>query len=181
MVNTIKQAWGKYRHERRVYHQELRAIAIADMAHSGQLRKKGGLYVYHPLRVAEYIRKNVAGKSIACEAALIQAAILHDTIEDSDGLVTEFTLAVNQLNADAIDAVVALSKNLHDQLSYSEYIEMLASNPIATVVKLADMIDNLADGPSRKQLVKYSKGIQQLLQCSQAFPETESLIRKIFN
>lgn len=166
MINTIKQAYADWREDRRKHHLELVAIAIAEMAHSGQTRKRTGqLYVYHPMRVADYIRKVVSDNDLN-KYNMILAAILHDTIEDSDGFVTVDTLFYNGIPQPVIDAVVLLSKNLHKGLSYYEYLDKLALNVIATTVKIADMIDNLSDHPSTKQLVKYSGGLNHLVRNS---------------
>lgn len=185
MLTKFKQAWKQWRQNRDLYHQELRAIYIAESAHSGQVRKRGGLYIYHPLRVAEYLRKNMRGKQIAerLQAQIIQTAILHDTIEDSDGRVTTNTLLWAEFDKDVVEAVHVLTKPIKTvrSVSYANYLSIVAHNPIATVVKIADMIDNMADGPTRRQLVKYSKGLEFLLDHSQDHPETDKLVRIIFD
>lgn len=48
------------------------------------------------------------------------------------------------------------------EVSYEEYLENVASSPLATHVKIADMISNLSDAPSTGQLKKYSKGLMRL-------------------
>ena len=37
-------------------------------------------------------------------------------------------------------------------------------NELARVVKIADMIDNLADKPSKKQIIKYATGLLALVE-----------------
>lgn len=56
-----------------------RAIAFATKAHSGTLRKKDGIpYILHPMEVA-----SIAG-GITTDEEVLTAALLHDTVEDTD-------------------------------------------------------------------------------------------------
>lgn len=56
-----------------------RAIAFATKAHSGTLRKKDGIpYILHPMEVA-----SIAG-GITTDVEVLTAALLHDTVEDTD-------------------------------------------------------------------------------------------------
>lgn len=65
-----------------------KAVAFAERAHHGQERKfGGGPYIFHPLRVAFYI------KSFGGTPDMINAAILHDVMEDCE--VTKMDLLKN--------------------------------------------------------------------------------------
>ena len=56
-----------------------RAIVFATKAHSGTLRKKDGIpYILHPMEVA-----SIAG-GITTDVEVLTAALLHDTVEDTD-------------------------------------------------------------------------------------------------
>ena len=56
-----------------------RAIVFATEAHSGTLRKKDGIpYILHPMEVA-----SIAG-GITTDVEVLTAALLHDTVEDTD-------------------------------------------------------------------------------------------------
>lgn len=46
--------------------------------------------------------------------------------------------------------------------SYEVYLAKISECPIAKAVKLADLIDNLADTPTPYQVEKYSKAIALL-------------------
>ncbi len=107
------------------------AILRALTAHAGQRYPAPGSepYILHPLRVMG-----------AVEGANAQiAAVLHDVIED-----TEVTLAELE-GAGYPDAVVHAVDCLtqREGETYAEYIERLSTDPIATVVKVADLRDNL--------------------------------------
>jgi (p)ppGpp synthase/HD superfamily hydrolase len=57
------------------------ALDYATQAHAGQTRSGGEPYIGHPVRVANTIQKYKQSHNID---ALIAAAYLHDTIEDTD-------------------------------------------------------------------------------------------------
>ena len=54
-----------------------------------------------------------------------------------------------------------LTKN--DGLEYEQYLRRIKSDPVAKRVKIADMLANLGDRPSERQIVKYAKGLLILL------------------
>lgn len=55
-----------------------RAYAVAARAHEGQLRKSGDPYLIHPVTVATIVAE------IGMSPETICAALLHDTVEDTD-------------------------------------------------------------------------------------------------
>jgi len=106
-----------------------KAIAIAAYAHEGQVDKGGAAYILHPLRVM-----------MAVEGEYLQiAAVLHDVLEDSD--VTVKDLADAGIPQPVILAVIALTRL--PGMSRNDAARMAASNPIARVVKIADLEDNM--------------------------------------
>lgn len=106
-----------------------RAIEIAVTAHKAQLQKNGLPYVLHPLTLMFGVD--------ALEAKM--AAVLHDVVEDTAWTLDE--LKEEGFPKDVIDAVAYLT---HDaSLSYESYIEQIATNDLARVVKLADLTDNM--------------------------------------
>ena len=113
------------------------AIALAAVAHAGQLDKSGKPYITHPIRVM----MKCAGHGDAVE----MAAVLHDVVEDT--WVTLDLLRTMGFPPAVVEAVDALSrrKNLE---TYFEYIERCSRNRIAATVKLADIDDN--SDPNRR-------------------------------
>ena len=55
-----------------------RAYAVAFEAHEGQVRKSGGPYIIHPLETAYTLAQ------MHMDPPTIAAALLHDTIEDTN-------------------------------------------------------------------------------------------------
>ena len=107
------------------------AVAIAEEAHANQLDKAGAPYIGHPLRVMGRFDDDVHRI----------AAVLHDVVEDacSHGFGLEY-LARRGAPRDIIEAIDALS---HRPGELDEaYWSRVAANPVARVVKLADIDDN---------------------------------------
>jgi (p)ppGpp synthase/HD superfamily hydrolase len=105
-----------------------RAIAIAAMAHEGQVDKTGAPYVLHPLRMMLTVRTPEAR----------MAAVLHDVVEDTP--VTLEELKGEGFPEAVLEAVAALTKREGED--YEAFIRRVAPNPIAREVKLADLRDN---------------------------------------
>ena len=88
-------------------------------------------------------------------------AWLHDSIEDSNGQVQENLLLTRGIDIEIVNAVVAITKV--DGEDYEKYLLRVKSDPYAKLVKIHDMLDNLSDRPSNKQILKYARGLQFLL------------------
>ena len=105
------------------------ALQLAAEAHAGQQDKAGKPYILHPIRVM--LSVSTTDEQIA--------AILHDTVEDTD--VTYEQLSEAGFSAEIISAVRALTKL--DGESRVEAARRAVKHPIARQVKLADVKDNL--------------------------------------
>ena len=55
------------------------AFDVADKAHGGQKRKSGEPYIIHPLAVAQ-----IVAEELRLDSESIEAALLHDVLEDTD-------------------------------------------------------------------------------------------------
>jgi (p)ppGpp synthase/HD superfamily hydrolase len=111
------------------------AVEIARRAHEGQLDKSGKPYIGHPMRVMS----RVSGPHAQ------MAAVLHDVIEDTP--VTAGELLAAGCPPDVVSTVVALSRNKEQGESLPAYLARVAADPVALVVKRADIADN--SGPER--------------------------------
>ena len=127
-----------------------RAIEIAARAHAGSVDKAGAPYVFHPLR----LMFAVSGPYER------MAAVLHDVVEDT--AVTLEDLRLEGFPNEVIDAVDALSKKEGE--SRLDAAMRASRNPIARIVKLADVKDNMdinrITNPSEKdyaRLKEYEK------------------------
>jgi (p)ppGpp synthase/HD superfamily hydrolase len=107
-----------------------RAIAIAVEAHAGAVDKGGTPYILHPLRVM--LRMDDEATRIA--------AVLHDVVEDAEdwNLVR---LRAEGFAQEVIAAVEALTRR--DGEDYFDFCRRAGADPIARLVKLADIEDNM--------------------------------------
>ena len=112
----------------------IKAIDYAVEKHSGQRRRDGSLYVYHPLRVAELVMKCGYGFDYQI------AAVLHDTLEDTDATEEEIKRLFGK---EILDCVKLLTRK--KGTDEAEYVSAILKNHMASVIKNADKISNLWD------------------------------------
>ncbi|WP_250306945.1 HD domain-containing protein [Streptococcus sp. Marseille-Q3533] len=131
------------------------ALSIARKAHEGQLDKAGVDYIEHPIYVASQVDTEE-------EKAV---ALLHDVIEDSPVSAEELLQA--GLPETVVTAVQVLTKK--KEQDYQTYLETVKKNPLARVVKLADLKHNSdlsrlssITEKDRERLKKYKKAIDFL-------------------
>ena len=106
----------------------IKAMCLAYAAHHGQTDKSDVPYILHPVHLAEQMEDEIS----CC------AALLHDTVEDTD--VTLEALAA-EFPAEVVEAVGLLTHDPDDD--YFDYVRRIRGNPIAMKVKLADLAHNM--------------------------------------
>ncbi|GAB3875666.1 phosphohydrolase [Kibdelosporangium lantanae] len=104
------------------------AIRIAKEAHGTQVDKSGRPYIGHPIRVMGKVDGNHEK----------MAAVLHDVIEDTH--VTAEDLRKAGCPEPVVTSVIALSKTKGEPMP--DYLARVATDPVAVVVKRADIADN---------------------------------------
>lgn len=121
----------------------LRACHFGDVAHIKDKRKSGEPYITHPLAVAEIL----AGFRL--DRDTIIAAILHDTVEDTDVtdemIATEFSETISRL----VDGVTKLkSSSMNKQQSqaatFHKILTATLTDPRVLIIKLADRLHNMS-------------------------------------
>ena len=121
----------------------LKAIAFAAEKHRRQRRKdaEASPYINHPIAVATVL----AGEGGVSDQATLLAAVLHDTIEDTQ---TSFA----ELEGHFGPAVAALVREVTDDKSLKkderkrlQVEHARASSPRAKQIKIADKISNVRD------------------------------------
>jgi guanosine-3',5'-bis(diphosphate) 3'-pyrophosphohydrolase len=149
----------------------LSAISFAARAHRGHFRKDGETpYLAHPLRVA-MVLTTVFGVT---DVETLAAAVLHDTIEDTQ---TDHDDLSGQFGPRVADYVAALSKDkrLPEETREREYHEALFAAPLAVqLCKLGDVYDNLLDSAGMdkpQRLKKINKAREAVDRFSPGFPE----------
>jgi len=108
-----------------------KAIAIASKVHENQKDKGGHAYILHPIRIMMRLRTN--------DEELMQIAILHDVVEDSDEWTVD-RLLQEGFTGRVLNALKLLTHDSKD--TYETYVKQLSTNTDAIRVKLEDLRDN---------------------------------------
>jgi guanosine-3',5'-bis(diphosphate) 3'-pyrophosphohydrolase len=117
-----------------------RAYAAAEKAHTGQKRKSGEPYITHPVAVAQILADlGIGSKTIA-------AALLHDTVEDTDYTLDLVRADFGDEIAMLVDGVTKLDKLKYGDSAQAETVRKMVvamSKDIRVlVIKLADRLHN---------------------------------------
>ena len=132
-----------------------KALRLCFDAHREQVDKTGLPYVFHPFHLAEQMKDEY---TTVC-------ALLHDVVEDTDYSLDD--LRSMGYPDEVVDALALLT---HDPaVPYMDYVKVIATNPIARKVKMADLRHNSdlsrmdeVDEWALKRTVKYKKALDYL-------------------
>jgi GTP pyrophosphokinase len=117
-----------------------RAYTTAERAHSGQTRKSGDPYITHPVAVAQLLA------DLGIGPAGLAAALLHDTVEDTDYSLAQLTADFGDEVAMLVDGVTKLDKVKFGENAQAETVRKMVvamSKDIRVlVIKLADRLHN---------------------------------------
>lgn len=125
----------------------VKAILFASEKHRDQERKGSGLpYVTHPIIVSELLRKYKSSKNLE---SLIVAAMLHDTIEDTETTYQEISDVFTPMIAGIVLELTSNSEKIKE-IGKNEYLKnkMLGMSNYALVIKLVDRLSNVMDIPT---------------------------------
>jgi guanosine-3',5'-bis(diphosphate) 3'-pyrophosphohydrolase len=131
------------RYDAVIFGRFLRAVAFAAEKHSEQRRKGAGRrpYVNHPIEVTQVLW-NVGGVR---DAATLIAALLHDTLEDTDATAGEIEA---QFGAEVLALVQEVSDDKSLPKATRKQLQIdhaSALSRAAKLIKLADKIQNVYD------------------------------------
>lgn len=119
------------------------ALKFATRAHARQKRAGGEKYIRHPERVASTVQKFKKSHNLS---ALVQAAFLHDTIEDTNTAHKDLEKLFGGLVASLVQELTT-DEAEKDKIGKKEYLsrKMETMSSYGLVVKLADRLDNVQD------------------------------------
>jgi len=121
----------------------LRAYDLGESAHRGQTRKTGEPYILHPVAVAQILA------NLRMDHVSIAAAILHDTIEDTDLGWQDIEAEFGPEIADLVDGVTKLDKMKFrtrveaDAESFRKLMLAMSRDLRVIFIKLADRLHNM--------------------------------------
>lgn len=117
------------------------AYDCAEQLHEGVRRKSGDPYITHPLAVATICAE------IGMDTTTLVAALLHDTVEDTDYSLAELTDDFGPEVARLVDGVTKLDKVALGAAAEAETIRKMivamAEDPRVLVIKVADRLHNM--------------------------------------
>jgi len=111
--------------------------------HEGQKRASGEPYSNHPITVSEILAEN------KLDSNTIKAALLHDTVEDTDATLEDIEKMFGKNVAQIVDGVTKLSKikynsHMEEQADNFRKLIMATSDDIRVlIIKLADRLHNM--------------------------------------
>ncbi|HEY5224980.1 MAG TPA: bifunctional (p)ppGpp synthetase/guanosine-3',5'-bis(diphosphate) 3'-pyrophosphohydrolase [Microbacteriaceae bacterium] len=117
-----------------------RAYSVAERAHTGQMRRSGEPYITHPVAVAQILADlGIGSKTIA-------AALLHDTVEDTDYTLDELRADFGDEIAMLVDGVTKLDKVKYGDSAQAETVRKMivamSKDIRVLIIKLADRLHN---------------------------------------
>lgn len=140
------------------------ALKYATKAHKGQFRSDGSAYIKHPERVANFVRRFKKSHNLD---ALISAALLHDTIEDTDTTHEDLEKMFGGLIASLVKELTSDEEKVKE-MGKTEYLaqKLSSMSSWALAIKLADRLDNIQDITTAKTPAwrrKYKKETEDIL------------------
>jgi len=120
-----------------------RAYVYAMMAHGSQKRASGDLFFAHPLEVAAILT------DLKLDEATIAAAVLHDTVEDTEATLEEINRSFGPEIGALVDGLTKIkrldlvSKRAAQGENFRKLLLAIADDVRVLLVKLADRLHNM--------------------------------------
>ena len=135
LIRTVRGSWPKA--DLSVIE---RAYLVAERAHGSQKRRSGEPYITHPIAVAQILAE------LGVAPVAIAAALLHDTVEDTDYSLEQLRADFGDEIAMLVDGVTKLDKVKYGDAAQAETVRKMVvamSKDIRVlVIKLADRLHN---------------------------------------
>lgn len=107
-----------------------RAELFAKSIHHNQIDKAGKLYAEH--------LQSVVNNLVEPTEEMIAVAWLHDSVEDTEVTLDDLSRYFGDIVSDAVFAITKVKGE-----SYDKYLSRVKANPIARLVKIADLTHNM--------------------------------------
>ena len=147
----------KAHHPKADVREMVRAFELARVAHEGQYRKSGELFIEHPIGVARILAR------LGMDATTIVGALLHDAVEDTDLELEDIDASFGPEVAGIIDGLTKLdkiqfrSKEQERAENLRKMIVAMAKDLRVLIIKLADRLHNMrtlgALAPAKRELI----------------------------
>jgi GTP pyrophosphokinase len=119
-----------------------KSYQVAEFLHRGQMRKSGAPYIAHPLAVATILA------DLGMDATTLVAALMHDTVEDTDYTLGECRADFGRDVAFLVDGVtkmdaVQLGKEAAERETFRKMVLAAGADLRVLMIKLVDRLHNL--------------------------------------
>jgi GTP pyrophosphokinase len=120
-----------------------KAYRFSEKAHTGQIRRSGEPYIFHPLSVAGILA------DLKLDLASVATGLLHDVVEDTAITLDDIKNEFGELIAQLVDGVTKISKmsfrNTHEKQGENirKMIVAMGKDVRVLMVKLADRLHNM--------------------------------------
>ena len=136
-----------------------RAYNYALLKHAGQFRKSGEPYIIHPLAVAYILSE------LSVEPVTIAAALLHDTIEDTEASFDDIKTNFSEDIAFLVEGVTKINQITFDSKeqalaeTHQKMLLAMANDIRIILIKLADRLHNMRtmDAMPREAQIRKAK------------------------
>ena len=138
------------------------AFLYAKSHHEGQLRKDGSPYITHPLEVAHLVAE------LGLDADSIMAALLHDTIEDTDATHEEVAKRFGETVADLVEGVTKLNKVKYTSTEEKQMENLrkmlmaMAQDVRVILIKICDRVHNIRTLEFQSEKKQREKALETL-------------------
>ena len=138
------------------------AYQYAKTYHEGQLRKDGSPYITHPLEVAHLVAE------LGLDADSIMAALLHDTIEDTDATYEEVAKRFTPSVADLVEGVTKLDKVKYTSIEEKQMENLrkmlmaMAKDVRVMLIKICDRVHNIRTMEFQSERKRREKSLETL-------------------
>lgn len=158
-IDDLLESCRRYLHKEENINLIKSAYSYALLKHTGQFRKSGEPYIIHPLAVAYILTDLCVGP------ATIAAALLHDTIEDTeasfDDLKENFGYDIASLveGVTKINQITFESKEKAQTETHQKMLLAMAQDIRVILIKLADRLHNMRtmDSMPRETQIRKAK------------------------
>ena len=132
-----------------------KAFRYADTHHNGQLRKDGSPFITHPLAVAQII-----AEELRLDSESIEAALMHDCIEDTDATYDDIAKRFSPTVADLVEGVSKLTR-VHYTSKEEEQMENLRKMLMAMAKDIRVILIKIADRTHNMRTMEYQSTDKQ--------------------
>lgn len=138
------------------------AYTYARNHHNGQLRKDGSPYITHPLEVAHLVAE------LGLDADSVMAALLHDTIEDTEATHEEVSKRFGVTVADLVEGVTKLTRVQYTSTEEKQMENLrkmlmaMAKDIRVILIKICDRVHNIRTMEYQSERKQREKALETL-------------------